>query len=104
MDKPVVDLKTPYTVPPPLLNVPFVDLAVNLPAVAPLPILTLATRVTDGINTSTLGSLIRAVTDDHKIAVATDVVFSNGADEKPFDFKYDEATSKFGAGTAFLQD
>jgi hypothetical protein len=66
--------------------------------------LTLATRVTDGINTSTLGSLIRAVTDDNKIALATDVVFSDGEEEKPFDFKYDEETSKFGAGTAFLAD
>ena len=102
MDKPTVNLKTPYTTPPAPLSVAFVDLAAALVA-ATDPVLTLTTRVTDGTNTSTLGSLIKSVTEDHKLTLAADAQVSDGTQTAPFDFQYDADGKKFGAGTAFLQ-
>jgi hypothetical protein len=104
MDKPVLNLRTLCTPPITPLKTPFVDLASTF-ATSELtdPILTLSTRVTDGERTATLGSLIKSVTEEHKLTLASDVEVSDGTQVAPFDFKYDEETEKFGAGTAFLQ-
>ena len=104
MDKPALNLKTPYTTPPAALSIPFVDLSTGLSAAATAdPILTLATRVTDGTHTATLSTLIRSISDG-KLALSADAQVSDGTQTAPFDFKYDDESGKFGAGTAFLED
>ena len=42
---------------------------------------------------------------DNYLAIRTDVsIWDQDDGEHEFDFKYDEDTEKYGAGTAFLQD
>jgi hypothetical protein len=102
MDKPVLDLKTPYTTPPPPLNIPFVDLAQTL-------VLDLRmTQVTDGTNTGQLSDVLAVSgkkNDAGKtpVELSSQVVVTDGKNEAPFDFQYDTTGQKFGTGTAFLQ-
>ena len=65
------------------------------------------TEIADSENpgqVATLATFFREVTDN-KLKARTDATWKeSGGEEAVFDFKFDSAGSKFGAGTAFLQD
>lgn len=52
-----------------------------------------------------LSSLVKEIdSDTSKLAIDTEAMVSDGTNKKAFDFKFDEDTAKWGAGTAFAQD
>lgn len=97
--KPNLDLKTPYTTPPAVVNVPFVDLSI-VGQVIDLN----NTIVTDGTTTAFLSSVFKGINGNQQILIDSGAIVSDGTNEAPFDFEYDGDGKKFGAGTAFLQD
>ncbi len=58
----------------------------------------------DGSNTATLSSIIKGIDSNNLMMIDAGAMVSDGTNESAFDFKYDPAGQKFGAGTAFLQD
>lgn len=73
---------------------------------APLYIDIRTTAIVDSQNPTgraTLDSLIRAVSGSD-LVLSSDAIVGDGSNEATFDFKFDAAGGKFGAGTAFLKD
>jgi hypothetical protein len=52
---------------------------------------------------SNLGTIIQNISNS-ALVIATAAQFGDGTEVAPFDFKFDGGGSKYGAGTAFLQD
>lgn len=65
-----------------------------------------STEIADSDNpgqVATFDTFFKEITDS-KLKARTDATWKSDANEAEFDFKFDSAGSKFGAGTAFLQD
>jgi len=65
-----------------------------------------STEIADSNNpgqVATLDTFFKEITND-KLKARTDATWKSDSDEAEFDFKFNSAENKFGAGTAFLQD
>lgn len=103
MDKPVLDLKTPYTTPPSPINDAFVDRSSPVAGVG-TSIDINTTVITDGEKTSTLATFFKGISDNGTLMLDAVTVVSDGVNVDYFDIKRDTDTGLFGIGTAFLQD
>ena len=62
-----------------------------------------STLIRDGNNVAFLDSFFKGIDSDNMLMLDPTAMVSDGDNEGPFDFQYDDEGAKFGAGTAFLK-